>query len=113
MWIDLKEMKIIRTWYDWLINYTKYPPPLPAPLCKGGDPRFQARHVNGEGTFFEILEGGTKRRDSIIWVSSEGELVKVGQFCLNQLQKQPFQTLTLQNINSLTVAVTFSYSYML
>ena len=34
-----------------------------------------------------------------------GGLVKVGQFSLNHLQQEPFQTLTLQNINFLAVVV--------
>ena len=80
----------------------------PAPsLCKRGETRI----LMGENVF-EILVVGTKRGDSIFCGSSVVELVKVGQFFFNQLQKWLFQGLTLQNINSATVAVTFSYSYM-
>ena len=77
-----------------------------------GEPRFQTRHVNGLNLFWNSSTGNRKRGGIQYFVVVQwGEVVKVGQFFLNQLQKSPLQTLTLQNINSLTIAVTFSYSY--
>ena len=59
-------------------------------VCKGAEPRFQARHVSGRGggIFSEILVRRTKRGVIQYFVVVQwGELVKVGQFFLNQLQK--------------------------
>ena len=66
----------IKTWF----------PALP-PFVKCGGPRFQTGHVTG-GNFSEILVGGTKRGGVEFFVLVQwGELVKAGQFFLNDLQK--------------------------
>ena len=78
-------------------------------VCKGAEPRFQARHVNGRGGdfFWNSSTENKKGGDSIFCSSS------VGGTCQGwSIFPWPFQTLTLQNINSLTAAATISYSYM-
>ena len=59
------------------------------------------------GDFFWNSSRRDKKGDSIFFSSS------VGRTCQGwSIYPWPFQTLTLQNINSLTAAATFSYSYM-